>query len=166
MACRLYSAKPLSETMLTYCPRKSTFCKLNIDIGIYTIRILAVLHSLCVLNPPLQIQVQICSFFQQNLVQNIYIYKTYFQREGKLRSMAYWAARLKAYRAAHLGAYQDAHMKGLIDFQYIRPYNDVIKWKHFPRYWPFVWGIHRYPWIPHTKSSDAELWCFLWSAPE
>ena len=20
---------------------------------------------------------------------------------------------------------------------------DVIKWKHFPRYWPFVWGIHR-----------------------
>ena len=22
---------------------------------------------------------------------------------------------------------------------------DVIKWKHFPRYWPFVWGIHRSP---------------------
>ena len=22
-------------------------------------------------------------------------------------------------------------------------HNDVIKWKHFPRYWPFVWGIHR-----------------------
>ena len=21
-------------------------------------------------------------------------------------------------------------------------------------------------WIPHTKPSDAELWCFLWSAPE
>ena len=20
--------------------------------------------------------------------------------------------------------------------------------------------------IPHTKVSDAELWCFLWSAPE
>ena len=43
---------------------------------------------------------------------------------------------------------------------------DVIKWKHFPRYWPFVWGIHRSRWIPHTKASDAELWCFLWSAPE
>ena len=25
------------------------------------------------------------------------------------------------------------------------PYDDVIKWKHFPRYWPFVWGIHRSP---------------------
>ena len=23
--------------------------------------------------------------------------------------------------------------------------NDVIKWKHFPRYWPFVRGIHRSP---------------------
>ena len=21
-------------------------------------------------------------------------------------------------------------------------------------------------WIPHTKASDAELWCFLWSVPE
>ena len=23
--------------------------------------------------------------------------------------------------------------------------DDVIKWKHFPRYWPFLWGIHRSP---------------------
>ena len=22
-------------------------------------------------------------------------------------------------------------------------HDDVIKWKHLPRYWPFVWGIHR-----------------------
>ena len=38
-------------------------------------------------------------------------------------------------------------------------HNDVIKWKHFSRYWPFVRGIHR--WIPHTKASDTELWCFF-----
>ena len=31
----------------------------------------------------------------------------------------------------------------------------------FPRYWPFVWGIHRSRWIPRTKTSDVELWCFL-----
>ena len=51
-------------------------------------------------------------------------------------------------------------------------HDDVIKWKHFVRYWPFVREIHRSPvnsphndrWIPHTKASDAELWCFLWSA--
>ena len=29
------------------------------------------------------------------------------------------------------------------------------------RYWPFVRGIHRSRWFPHTRASDAELWCFL-----
>ena len=24
-------------------------------------------------------------------------------------------------------------------------HDDAIKWKHFPRYWPFVRGIHRWP---------------------
>ena len=24
-------------------------------------------------------------------------------------------------------------------------HDDIIKWKHFPRYWPFVQGIHRPP---------------------
>ena len=43
-------------------------------------------------------------------------------------------------------------------------HDDVIKWKHFPRYWPFVRGCHR--WIPLTKTSDVELWCFFLSAPE
>ena len=23
--------------------------------------------------------------------------------------------------------------------------DDIIRWKYFPRYWPFVWGIHRWP---------------------
>ena len=27
----------------------------------------------------------------------------------------------------------------------ITVHDDVIKWKHFPRYWPFVRGIHRSP---------------------
>ena len=27
----------------------------------------------------------------------------------------------------------------------ISQHDDVIKWNHFPRYWPFVWGIHRSP---------------------
>ena len=37
-------------------------------------------------------------------------------------------------------------------------HDEVIKCKHFPRYWPFVQGSHR--WIPLKKISDAELWCF------
>ena len=27
----------------------------------------------------------------------------------------------------------------------VHEHDDVIKWKHFPRYWPFVRGIHRSP---------------------
>ena len=41
--------------------------------------------------------------------------------------------------------------------------DDVIKWKHFPHYWPFVRGDR---WIPFTKASDVEVWCFLSSLPE
>ena len=44
-------------------------------------------------------------------------------------------------------------------------HGDVIKWKYFPRYWPFVRGIHRPPVNSPHKASDAELWCFFWSAP-
>ena len=29
--------------------------------------------------------------------------------------------------------------------QAVKFHDDVIKWKHFPRYWPFMWGIHRSP---------------------
>ena len=35
--------------------------------------------------------------------------------------------------------------------------HDDIKWKHFPRNWPFVRGIHRSCRIPRTKAGDAEL---------
>ena len=40
-------------------------------------------------------------------------------------------------------------------------HDDVIKWKHFSRYWPVVRGIHRSPVHSPTKASDAELWWFL-----
>ena len=33
----------------------------------------------------------------------------------------------------------------------VKSHNDVIKWKHFPRYWPFVRGIHRSPVNPPHK---------------
>ena len=55
---------------------------------------------------------------------------------------------------------------GLVAIPLSSLHDDVIKWKHFPRYWPFVRRIHQPRWIPRTKASDAELWCFLWSAPE
>ena len=35
-----------------------------------------------------------------------------------------------------------------------RHHGDVIKWKHFPRYWPFAWGIHPLP----VNSPHKGLW--------
>ena len=34
---------------------------------------------------------------------------------------------------------------GIHCFNIDSQHDDVIKWEHFPRYWPFVWGIHRSP---------------------
>ena len=43
-------------------------------------------------------------------------------------------------------------------------HDDVIKWKHFPRYLPFVRAIHRSPVnSPHKGQWRALM--FLWSAP-
>ena len=55
---------------------------------------------------------------------------------------------------------------GVFDNVYILISNDdIIKWEHFPRYWP-LWGEFTGPqWIPLTKASDAELWYFLWYVP-
>ena len=36
------------------------------------------------------------------------------------------------------------------------PHDDVIKWKHFPRYWLFVRGIHRSP----VNSPHKGQWCW------
>ena len=52
-------------------------------------------------------------------------------------------------RTSHI----ETHLRCLIDFPHFiflycasfDIHDDVIKWKHFPRYWPFVRGIHRSP---------------------
>ena len=44
-------------------------------------------------------------------------------------------------------------------------HDNVIKWKHFPRYWPFVRGIHRSPLdSPHKGQWHAALTFYLISA--
>ena len=62
-------------------------------------------------------------------------------------------SKLKKGRKSQIRGRADGHCHGIHD--------DVIKWKQFPRYWPFGRGIHR-----SSKASDAELWCFLWSEVE
>ena len=60
-------------------------------------------------------------------------------------------------------------------------HDDVIKWKHFPHYWPFVRGIHRSPvnspQRPVTRSFDVSFdlrlnkrlskqpWCWWFETP-
>ena len=49
-------------------------------------------------------------------------------------------------------------------------YDDIIKWKHFPRYWPFVRGIHRSPvnsphkgqWRGALMFSLISTWINVW----
>ena len=45
-------------------------------------------------------------------------------------------------------------------------HDDVIKWKHFRVADPLCGEFTGHRWNPLTKAIDAELWCFLWSAPE
>ena len=44
-------------------------------------------------------------------------------------------------------------------------HDDVIKWKHFPRYWPFVRGIHRSPVnSPHKGQwRGALMFSLIWA---
>ena len=53
-------------------------------------------------------------------------------------------------------------VSGSVDWKNKGWHDDVIKWKHFPRYWSFVRGIHRSPMPsefpsqrPVTRSFDA-----------
>ena len=39
-------------------------------------------------------------------------------------------------------------------------HDDVIEWKHFSRYWPFVWGIHQSPVNSPHKGQWRGAWMF------
>ena len=45
-------------------------------------------------------------------------------------------------------------------------HDDVIKWKHFSVIGPLCRESTSHQWIPLTKASEAELWCFLCSTAE
>ena len=44
---------------------------------------------------------------------------------------------------------------GLTDLIWLLEHDDIIKWKHFPCYWPFVRGIHR----SLVNSLHKGQWC-------
>ena len=45
-------------------------------------------------------------------------------------------------------------------------HDDVIKWNNFRDTGHLCGEFTGHRWIPRTKASDVELWCFLWSTPE
>ena len=58
---------------------------------------------------------------------------------GKLKPHSTWPLKpAPNYTNAFIQIYTDLHIC-------TRTYDDVIKWKHFPRYWSFVREIHRSP---------------------
>ena len=42
-----------------------------------------------------------------------------------------------------MATYMIGHLEA-VD-KWLELHDDVIKWNHFPRYWPFGRGIHRFP---------------------
>ena len=52
------------------------------------------------------------------------------------------------------GLVQERH-NSIADALKVRLHDDVIKWKHFLRYWPFVWGIDQSP----VNSPNKGQWC-------
>ena len=46
--------------------------------------------------------------------------------------------------------------KKLTGFWPLELHDDVIKWKHFPRYWPFCGELNSHQWILLTEASNAE----------
>ena len=87
-------------------------------------------------------------------------------------------------QALHTNLLQtDVHDANIVDIGGTRRsgHDDVIKWKHFPRYLPFVRGIHRSPvnsphtpeTLWHSKTTSADMHgivtirgfdCWLWYA--
>ena len=45
--------------------------------------------------------------------------------------------------------------------QYVAYHDDVIKWKNFLRYWPFVGESIGHRWIPLTKASESLMFSFI-----
>ena len=63
--------------------------------------------------------------------------------------------------------YKDNNMYTYI-YLYLNDHYDIIKWKQFQRYWPFVKGIHSSPvtgGFPSQKASNTGHWCSFVVSP-
>ena len=144
MAWRRPGVKPLSEPMMVinaYMCRSAPICLGKMRI---------IYWSLCMIN-----KITISSLLYTTLrcaSKNFYHTKrcltAQFYHGGKRRDYGGWCIKIHTLDEVYLSflckiviSLQCAIAVFLVkQFQ-----DDVIKWKHFPRYWPFVRGIHRSP---------------------
>ena len=86
---------------------------------------------------------------------------------GQIRHADYRGVFVIKY-AFHRWTRQRIHTTFIVVDRYLRlmgDHDDVIKWKHFPRYWPFVGGIHRSPVnSPHKGQwRGALMFTLIWA---
>ena len=104
------------------------------------------LFSLIIPSRYIQVQIATSSDGTIELTSCVYVYTSYFG--GKM---------IRLIR----GVSSVPYLQVLTYFGFIghgsilSAYDDVIKWRHFPRYWPFVRGIHRSP----VNSPHKGQWC-------
>ena len=67
----------------------------------------------------------------------------------------FWFTLYEISRVSKTGHHAERYLSGTHD--------DVIKWKLFRVTGHLCGEFTGLRWIPRTKASDAELWCFLWS---
>ena len=66
--------------------------------------------------------------------------------------LSYWCWKETLNMYLHFLSFLDAKELEILPYG---AHDDVIKWKHFSRYWPFERGIHRSP----VNSSHKGQWC-------
>ena len=92
----------------------------------------------------------------QNILQRQHAYKNTRSTGAHIRHIEYMAEE-QTHKSAESAKYRymstmherSDQSEGLLtqlqhrNWKVVKLHDDVIKWKHFPRYWPFVRGIHR-----------------------
>ena len=69
-----------------------------------------------------------------------------FRRLPNLRAVAHcWAMGYCSVRKVEGSGRVIIWKRRKMGANHLSKHDDVIKWKHFPRFWPFVRGIHRLP---------------------
>ena len=97
------------------------------------------LWQACRWHPAMQIMIETCAFAHESIINRFN--ECIFTSWLKLYKEWNWTYDTSFWRCIWLY---------LLGIEMVFLHDDVIKWKHFPRYWPFVQGIHRWPVNSHS----------------